>query len=110
MHQKNYKRRIEKRQLRKCPLCRTYNPLMTAYADLLEKDDTIVSFQCNVPISGNYTTDFVCKTQEGATKIRECVLRNALKHPNTTKLLDISRNYWLSHHVEDWGIVIDAEK
>ena len=28
----------------------------------------------------------------------------------TVKLLDISREYWLSRGVSDWGLVIDAEK
>lgn len=28
----------------------------------------------------------------------------------TVKLLDISREYWLSRGVSDWGLVVDAEK
>lgn len=28
----------------------------------------------------------------------------------TVKLLDASRDYWLSHGVSDWGMVIDEEE
>lgn len=33
--------------------------------------------------------------------------RKHLTKPMTTKLLDVSRNYWKSHGVSDWGIVIE---
>lgn len=41
--------------------------------------------------------------------IRECVERSKLTRPLTCKLLDASRNYWLSHGITDWGIVIEKE-
>lgn len=46
---------------------------------------------------------------DGSTRVRECVWRNNLNKPSYAKLLDISRNYWLSHGIEDWGIVIEKE-
>ena len=42
--------------------------------------------------------------------VRECVSRNHLTKPLTAKLLDASRNYWISHGISDWGIVIDKEE
>ena len=41
--------------------------------------------------------------------VRECVWRINLQKPSYAKLLDISHNYWLSHGIEDWGIVIEKE-
>ena len=61
-------------------------------------------------VEGNqYSSDFVAKKTDGSTIIRECVWRFNLNKPSYVKLLDISRNYWLSKNVEDWGIVIEKE-
>ncbi len=56
-----------------------------------------------------YMSDLVGKKSDGTTVVRECVWRKNLSKPLTTHLLDPSRNYWLSHGVEDWGIVIEKE-
>ncbi|MBQ4266908.1 MAG: hypothetical protein IJB93_01840 [Clostridia bacterium] len=39
------------------------------------------------------------------------LLKYVDKNPqeNMVKLLDISREYWLKHGVNDWGLVIDEE-
>ena len=110
----NYKGRCEKRQVSKCSdICRTYSKLQSAFVDLLEKDDSVVSFECNVPLKGvaydMYSTDIVVKKTDGSTMVRECVWRVNLQKPSYARLLDISRNYWLSKGVEDWGIVIEKE-
>ena len=52
---------------------------------------------------------FMPKKKDGTIIVRECVWRKNLSRPTTAKLLDISRNYWLSKNVEDWGIVIEKE-
>ena len=111
MRKKNYKGRCEKRIVAKCvDVCRTYDPIQYAYADLLAEDDAIQEFHCNVPMEGlEYTTDFVCIRSDGDRMVRECVYRKHLTKPMTVKLLDISRDYWLRHGVTDWGLVIDAE-
>lgn len=44
-------------------------------------------------------TDVTCIKTDGNLMVRECVYR---------KLLDMSRECWLRHDVEDWG-AIDAE-
>ena len=110
----NCKGRCEKRKASKCEdVCRTYSKIQYAYVDLLEKDENIVSFECNVRLKGVaddlYSTDIVAKKADGATMVRECVWRINLNKPSYTKLLDISRDYWLSQGVEDWGIVIEKE-
>lgn len=111
MRKKNYKGRCEKRVLSKCiGICRTYDALQYAYADLLEENEEVKAFQCNVPLSTEeYTTDFFCEMENGDVMVRECVLRKYLTKPMTVKQLDISREYWLRHGVSDWGLVIDEE-
>ena len=110
----NYKGRCEKRKASKCTeVCRTYSKIQSAYVDVLEQDESIISFECNVLLEGvegnQYSSDFVAKKTDGSTIIRECVWRFNLNKPSYVKLLDISRNYWLSKNVEDWGIVIEKE-
>ena len=110
----NYKGRCEKRKVSKCEdICRTYSKIQSAMVDMLENNNDVVSFECNVRLKGVaedlYSTDFVIKKVDGSTAVRECVWRINLQKPSYAKLLDISRNYWLSHGVEDWGIVIEKE-
>ena len=56
-----------------------------------------------------YFKGFVCVKADGDLMVRECVFRKFLTKPMTVKLLDASRDYWLSHGVSDWGMVIDEE-
>ena len=111
MRKRNYKGRCEKRVIPKCiEVCRTYDAVQSACADLLSADPDVVEIQCNVPLEGmEYTTDFVCTTVNCELMVRECVYRKYLSKPLTVKLLDVSREYWLRHGVSDWGLVIDAE-
>lgn len=111
MQKKNYKGRCTKKNLSKCKgVCRTYTPLQEAYADILQKDDDIIEFECNVLLDGEeYTTDFLFKKEKGDLAVRECVTRNYLTKPMVIKLLDMSRTYWLSRGVDDWGVVIESE-
>ena len=114
MRKKNYKGRCEKRFLSKCKeVCRTYDDIQSAYAELLQKSDSITEFRCNVLLNsleaGEYTSDFVCVKTDGDMMVRECVNRKYLTKPMTVKLLDASRNYWLRHGVTDWGIVTNEE-
>ena len=115
MKKKNYKGRCEKRMLEKCKdVCRTYDAIQFVYADLLESDENVKEFQCNVLLEnldvGEYTTDFLCVKTDGDVFVRECIERKYLSKPLTVKLLDASREYWLRHGVEDWGLVLDEEK
>ena len=115
MQKFNYKSRCEKRMLSKCnDICRTYNKIQTVFADMLEADDDVVSFECHVRLRGvaddMYTTDFVALKTDGTTMVRECVWRTNLQKPSYARLLDISRNYWRAQGVTDWGIVIDKKK
>jgi len=111
MRKKNFKGRCEKRVVAKCTdVCRTYDPIQYAYADLLAADDAIQEFRCNVLLDDlDYMTDFLCVKADGDLMVRECVYRRYLTKPMTVNLLDISREYWLRHGVADWGLVIDAE-
>ena len=115
MRKKNYKGRCEKRTLPKCQdVCRTYDAIQAAYAEVLQECDEVKEIRCNVLLDGleigEYTSDFVCVKPDGDLMVRECVFRKFLVKPMTVKLLDASREYWLNHGVSDWGIVIDAEK
>ena len=114
MRKKNYKGRCEKRFLSKCKeVCHTYDDIQSAYAELLQKSDSITEIRCNVLLNsleaGEYTSDFVCVKTDGDMMVRECVNRKYLTKPMTVKLLDASRNYWLRHGVTDWGIVTNEE-
>jgi hypothetical protein len=114
MRKKNYKGRCEKRTLNKCKeICRTYDGIQLAYADMLQQNDSIAEIRCNVLLDGlelgEYTTDFVCVKADNDLMVRECVSRKYLTKPLTVKLLDMSRNYWLRRGVYDWGIVTNEE-
>ena len=111
MRKKNFKGRCEKRVISKCKdVCRTYDQIQFAYADILANDNSIQEICCNIPLEeSEYTTDFLCIKTNGDLMVRECVFRKHLTKPLTVKLLDTSKEYWLRRGVEDWGLVIDAE-
>ena len=93
MRKKNFKGRCEKRVLGKCAeVCRTYDAIQYAYADLLQASDEIKEIRCNVLLDGlevgEYTSDFVCTKADGDLMVRECVYRKFLMKPLTVKLLD----------------------
>ena len=116
MQRKDYRgARCKKRKFSKCEgVCKTYNDIQSNYAERLNERMDIVSFEVNVPLDGieegEFTTDFVAEKTDGTFMVRECVWRKNIQRPRTLKLLDASRNYWRARGVEDWGIVIDAEK
>ena len=114
MRKKNYKGRCKKRTLPKCTtVCKTYDEVSYAYADILQADDTIKEIRCNVLLTGlmgdEYTSDFVCTKADGEIMVRECTSRNLLTKPMTVKLLDMSRDYWFARGIVDWGIVLDEK-
>ena len=98
MRKKNFKGRCEKRMIGKCSdVCRTYDAIQYAYADLLQESDEIKEIRCNVLLDGldvgEYTSDFVCTKADGDLMVRKCVFRKFLMKPLTVKLLDASREY-----------------
>lgn len=114
MRKKNFKGRCEKRIISKCQeVCRTYDAIQYACADVLQMDEEVKEIRCNVLLDGldvgEYTSDFVCTRTNGDLMVRECVFRKFLMKPLTVKLLDASREYWLKRGVTDWGLVIDEE-
>lgn len=113
MRKKNFKGRCEKRKLSKCEdVCRTFDAIQYAYADLLNGSEDIKSFRVNVLLDGmegDYTSDFVCVKADHDLMVMECVERKHLTKPLTAKLLQASRDFWLRHGVSDWGIVIEKE-
>ena len=109
MRKLHYKGRCTKRKLSKCKdICRTYDAIQTSFAEWLQENDEISSFQCNVKIENDsedqYTSDFYAEKKDGTMIVRECVWRKNLSRPTTARLLDISRNYWMSKNVEDCWI------
>ena len=114
MRKKNFKGRCEKRMIGKCSeVCRTYDAIQYAYADLLQASDEVKEIRCNILLDGldvgEYTSEFVCTKTDGDLMVRECVFRKFLMKPLTVKLLDASREYWIRHGVTNWGLVIDEE-
>ena len=111
MRKRDFKGRCEKKKLSKCKVvCKTYDPIQSAYADMLQADNSIKEIKCNVLlVDTDYTTDFVCVKKDNEIMVRECVSRTHLTKPMTIKLLDISREYWLKRGVVDWGLVINEE-
>lgn len=109
MRKKNFKGRCEKRKLPKCEdVCRTYDVIQYAYADLLNDSEDIKSFRVNVLLDGmDYTSDFVCIKADNDLMVRECVERKYLTKPMTIKLLQASKDFWSGHGVSDWGIVVE---
>ena len=60
----NYKGRCEKRKVSKCvDICRTYSKIQSAMVDILENDNDVASFECNVRLIGVaedlYSTDLM---------------------------------------------------
>ena len=115
MIKKNYKGRCQKQKMKKCKdVVRTYSHIQAAYAEVLEREEKIKEFQCNVLLDGlevgAYSSDFVCVKQDGELMVRECVERKHLMKPMTVKLLDASKYYWRRNGVMDWGLVINEEK
>ena len=113
MRSKNYKGKITKKRLSKSEeIVKLYDKLQIVYADILEKDPNIeeitVNYYLNDFLEGDYTSDFVCKKENGDYLVRECVYRKKLLLPRTCKLLDSSRLYWLKRGVEDWGIITEV--
>ena len=72
MRKKNFKGRCEKRKLSKCEgVCKTYDALQYAYADMLEAENDIVEIRCNVQLEGmDYTFDFLCVKANGEYMVR----------------------------------------
>ena len=113
MRKKNYKGRCEKQSLEKfTTICKTYEPLQTAYANILVKNKDVAEIRCNVILDGekccDYMTDFVCVKTDGELMVRECMSRKLISRPQMAALLDMSKQYWLRHGVLDWGIVTDV--
>lgn len=115
MRNSKSKVRCEKRKLPKCEdLLRLYSPMQSRFADLLQADDSVKSFRCNVPLDScdageGFTTDFVITRADDTVMVRECVYRKHLSKPLTIKLLTASFRYWSERGVKDWGLVVDKD-
>ena len=97
MRKKNYKGRVEKRNLNKCEdVCRTFDKIQYLYANLLSESEDVKLFQVNVLLEGldigEYASDCVITKADANLLVRECVSRNHLTKPLTAKVLDGSRN------------------
>ena len=114
MRNSKSKVRCEKRKLPKCDdLLRLYSPMQSRYADLLQADQSVKSFLCNIPLDPcdageGFTTDFYIMKADDTIMVRECVFRKHLSKPMTIKLLTASFCYWSERGVKDWGLVVDS--
>lgn len=94
-------------------ICKTYEPIQSAYANILVENKDVSEVRCNVVLDGEcaeYMTDLVCTKINGDLMVRECISRKLLSRPQMAAMMDMSRTYWLRHGVTDWGIVVDAAK
>ena len=103
-----------KKKLNKCRnIFYAYNDIQFKYGDVLDQRNDILEIKCNVKVNcelgDTYTTDFYCVKTNGEIMIRECVYQSTLLKPMNIKMLDASRNYWLSKRITDWGIVLDDQ-
>ena len=61
MRKKNYKGRCEKKTIDKCKtVCKTYDPIQSAYVDILDDRNDVAEIKCNVELDGDaadFTTD-----------------------------------------------------
>lgn len=112
MRKKNFKGRCEKQSLAKfTTICKTYDPIQSAYANILVKNKDISEVRCNVALDGEcseYMTDFVCTKTNGDLMVRECISRKLLSRPQMAAMMDMSRTFWKKRGVNDWGLVVDA--
>lgn len=90
MRKKNFKGRCEKRKLSKYEgICKAYDALQYAYADMLEVDNDIVEIRCNIQLECmDYTFDFLCVKANGEYMVRECVYRKLLQRMYYLKCSD----------------------
>jgi len=111
MMRKNPKSRCTKKAVSKAVgVCRLYSALQEKCLDHLQADEQVKSIRCNVPLDGQgFTSDFMCQKSDGSYLVRECVERKHIAKPRNLSLLDISRDYWIRHGVNNWGIVTDKE-
>lgn len=122
MRNSNSKVRCIKRKLSKCAdlngICKTYSDIQYKYADMLEADESVESYKCNVTLAGFpltdglFTTDFLITLVDGELAVGECVLREYINRPFHIRLLDASRNYWLKRGIQpqNWRIITNADK
>ena len=83
MRKKDYKGRCEKRILDKCnSLFKSYDPIQSAYANILVKNKDVAEIQCNVPLDGEacgeYMSDFVCVMANGDWYVAASYINNTL--------------------------------
>ena len=87
-----------------------YNEVQFKYADMLEKDSSVVEIKANVRLKdfelGDYSTDFVVTNSDGTTTVIETVLKKNLLRKSTIQGLDASYKYWCSKGVVDFKVVI----
>lgn len=123
MRKKLTKERCTKLWLDKCEkVCYLYDKVQRAWAEQLQRDEKVKSFQVNVPLDNAagmrpggwqppemYTTDFVIVLQDGTSIVREAAYRQNLDKASTVDKLEYSRRYWLNRGISDWGIIVERE-
>ena len=74
MYKKNYKGRCEKKSLSKCDtICRCYSTIQSVYADKLQTDPSVQSFQCNAPLEDEDYTQTSLSPDRMARNMSESV-------------------------------------
>lgn len=118
----NRGQRSTKTLMRKCSdsngIARTYSDIQLKYCEMLEEDDTVLSYKLNVPLANfsitdhSYTTDFLITLTTGDLVVGECVQRELIFKPMNVKLLDASREYWFERGIkpENWKLITNANK
>ena len=106
MRKKNYKgAKVSKRVVAKCEgVCRTYDAIQYAYANLLSEAEEVKSFQVNVLLQGleegAYTSDFVITKADGNLMVRECVSRKHLTVFCKHFFAKVAKYFWRMLHLQ----------
>ena len=115
MHNSNTRSKTIKKKLNKCKnIFFAYSNLQFTYGNILDSNEEVVEIKSNVKLIGcdlgdSFTSDFLCTKSNGELMVVECIEKEKLLKPLTCKMLDCSRNYWLSKGVIDWRLVIGEE-
>ena len=89
--------------------CRIYSALQLACAKSLESNPTVKEFITNVQMTGTeYTSDFLITYQDDSVMVQECIRLEDYETPMGQHLIEQSKEYWISHGVWHWGLVVET--
>ena len=104
-----YKSRTIKKHYDKANgVVKLYSDLQYRFADYLESEAEVVSFEVNIKVlSGDYTTDFLVTYKNGSQIAYDCISdKKAIFRNKYSATLDQIKTEWINKGIE-WSIVIE---